>query len=91
MGRRRGGFGQRVLSRALRDAQYMRSGAAQLAQDPARLDEQIGETMDRGKPEFGIRQDGDLRLSAVRRRRQFRQSPASAMTRIFLNGTGARN
>jgi hypothetical protein len=51
----------------MRDAQHMRSGAAQLARDPARL-----ETMDRGKLGIRICKDGDLRLSAVPRRCQFR-------------------
>src|SRR5579864_4792049 len=68
----------------------MRSGAAQFARDPARLDKEIGETMDRGKLRIRIRQDGYLRLSAVRRfcqfrleKCRFRQFASSAMERSF--------
>ena len=49
-----------------------RSGGRAVWTGKIRLDKEIGETMDRGKLRIRIRQDGDLRLSAVRRFCQFR-------------------
>lgn len=73
----------------VRNAQHGRSNAAQVPRDPARLDEEVGEAMNRGKLGIRIRQDGDLRLSVARRfcqfrleECQFRQSASSAIDRI---------
>ena len=72
----------------MRNAQHGRSSAAQVVRDPVRLDEEIGEAMDRGKLRIWVRQDGDLRSSTARRlcqfrleECQFRQFASSAMER----------
>jgi hypothetical protein len=83
----------------VRNAQLGRSSAAQVARDPARLDEGVGEAMDRGELGIRIRHDGDLRLSAVRRhcrfrleKCQFRHSTSSAidfiLSALLARGTG---
>ena len=72
------------------DAQAMRRVAAEFARDPARLEEKIGEPVDRGELRIGIGYNANLRRGAAGRHCQvrleechFRQSALSARRRKF--------
>src|ERR1700732_3545970 len=72
------------------DTKHGRGGTADLARDPARLGEEIGQTINRGKLGSGLGEDPHLRQGVAGRHCQyrleecqFRQSKSWARRRIF--------